>query len=163
MKPPSHVDAGHIAAEAEPVGAHLHVRIRGGVPGQRAVLGTLVASPEDWSALAGVLKRGRDGGSDVGSLFSPSGWAELVANTRYSAHALVDAEDPFYLGALACAVQRATGGTYAGWGRVQRARVVEIAIEAARRAEELDEREGVRFGAFAALEPADVDAADVPH
>jgi hypothetical protein len=49
------VENGRIAAEAEPVGAHLHVRVRGGAPGSRALLGTLIMSAEDWEAFADLV------------------------------------------------------------------------------------------------------------
>jgi hypothetical protein len=60
MKPPTHIEAGLFAAEAEQQGAHFQVRVRAGVPGQRVLLGTLVMREAEWLAFAQLLKGGVD-------------------------------------------------------------------------------------------------------
>jgi hypothetical protein len=44
-----------LAIEVVPSGAHFHVRVRCGLPGQRALLGTLVASAEDLALLRAAI------------------------------------------------------------------------------------------------------------
>lgn len=45
--------------EARQAGEHVHVTVRAGVEGQRALCGTLTLRPEEWRELRGIIEEGQ--------------------------------------------------------------------------------------------------------